>query len=128
MPSRQERDAAKRAPGQSGAGGAAGAAAALANLNVNVNPLGDWSTQTEDHNALCHSLGGEILKQRAGAGDRDAQYSLGAWLTNEAGAGELDAAGRSPKADVGFHLHRTVSGRSPDREVLRCGHLTTEIQ
>ena len=50
-PSRQERrkaerDAAKRAPGQAGAAGAAGAAAALANLNVNVDPLGDWTTQT----------------------------------------------------------------------------------
>ena len=51
MPSRQERrkaerDAAKRAPAQAGAGGAAGAAAALANLNV--DPLGDWTTQAED--------------------------------------------------------------------------------
>ena len=56
-PSRQERrkaerDASKRAPAKSGAGGAAGAggaegaAAALANLNV--NPLGDWTTQAED--------------------------------------------------------------------------------
>ena len=70
MPSRQERDAAKRAPGQAGAGGAGGAAATLGNLNLNVNLLGDWSTQTEDHNVLCRSLGGEILKQRAGAGDR----------------------------------------------------------
>jgi len=48
MPSRQERrkaerDAAKRAPAKAGA---AGAAAALANLNV--NPLGDWTTQAED--------------------------------------------------------------------------------
>jgi hypothetical protein len=59
-PSRQERrkagrDAAKRAPamtgaavagGAGGAGAAAGAAAALANLNV--HPLGNWKTQTED--------------------------------------------------------------------------------
>jgi len=56
MPSRQERrkaerDAAKRAPGQAGAegaGGAGGAAATLANLNVNANPVGDWTTQTAD--------------------------------------------------------------------------------
>ena len=46
-----ERDAAKRAPAKTtaagaGAGGAAGAAAALANLNV--NQLGDWTTQAED--------------------------------------------------------------------------------
>ena len=51
MPARQERrkaerDAAKRAPAQAGAAGAAGGAAALANLNV--NPLGDWTTQAED--------------------------------------------------------------------------------
>ena len=51
MPSRQERrkaerTAAKRAPAQAGAGGAAGAAAALA--NINVIPLGDWTTQAED--------------------------------------------------------------------------------
>jgi len=49
-PSRQERrkadrDAAKRAP-RTGAAGAAGAAAALANLDV--NPLGDWTTQAEN--------------------------------------------------------------------------------
>jgi hypothetical protein len=54
MPSRQEqrkaeRDAAKRAQAEAktaGAAGAAGAAAALANLNVNT--LGDWTTQAED--------------------------------------------------------------------------------
>ena len=47
-PSRQERrkaerDAAKRAPARTGAAAAAGAGAALANLNM--NPLGDWTTQ-----------------------------------------------------------------------------------
>ena len=50
-PSRQERrkaerDAAKRAPANAGAAGAKKAAAALANLNV--NSLGDWTTQAED--------------------------------------------------------------------------------
>ena len=56
MPSRQERrkqerDAAKRAPGQAGPGGAAGAAFALADLNVNVNPVEDWTTQAENPEA-----------------------------------------------------------------------------
>jgi hypothetical protein len=50
-PSRQERrkaerQAAKRAPAQAGAAGATGAATALANLNV--NPLGDWTTHAQD--------------------------------------------------------------------------------
>jgi hypothetical protein len=54
MPSRQERrkaerTAAKRAPAQAGAGGAGGAAGAAAALaNINVIPLGDWTTQAED--------------------------------------------------------------------------------
>ena len=56
MPSRQERrkaerDAAKRAPGQAGAAGATGAAgtaAAAARTNVDVHPIGDWTTQAED--------------------------------------------------------------------------------
>jgi len=56
MPSRQERrkaerDAAKRAPaaaGAAGATGAAGAATAAARANVDVNPIGDWTTQAED--------------------------------------------------------------------------------
>jgi hypothetical protein len=59
-PSRQERrkamrDAAKRAPAQSGAAGTGAAAAARA--TVNVNQLGDWSTQTEDPMALFRALG-----------------------------------------------------------------------
>jgi len=80
MPSHQERrkaerDAAKRAPGQAGAwgaAGAAGAAAALANLSVNVDPGGDWTTQAADPAVLFRALGPEILKRRAGAGDREA--------------------------------------------------------
>jgi hypothetical protein len=76
MPSRQERrkaerDAAKRAPGQAGAAG--GAAAARA--NVNTNPVGDWTTQTEDPNLLFRALGAEIVKQRAGAGDPRSLFS-----------------------------------------------------
>jgi hypothetical protein len=56
MPSRQERRkaeraAAKRAPAQTGAAEVAAATAALENLdvNVNVNPPGDWTTQSDDH-------------------------------------------------------------------------------
>jgi hypothetical protein len=73
MPSRQERrkaerDAAKRAPAKSGAAGAAGAATALA--NVNVNPLGDWSTQAGDPWVLLNALGAEVVKRKAAQGDR----------------------------------------------------------
>jgi hypothetical protein len=97
-PSRQERrkaerEAAKRAPARAGAAGAAGAnqgaagaAAALANLRVNVNPpLGDWTTQAKDPTALLHALGPQMVKQKAAAGDRDAQYSLGYVLVGKAG-------------------------------------------
>jgi hypothetical protein len=66
MKSRQERrkaerDAAKRAPGQAEAAGAAraGAAAAVARVNVNVKPVGDWTTQNEDPLALLRALGAE---------------------------------------------------------------------
>ena len=117
MPSRQdrrkaERDAAKRAPGQAGAGGAAGAAAALANLNVNVNPVGDWTTQESNPIALFRALGANTLKQRANAGDRAAQYSLGYTLVSSAdgaaGADALDVGlgrvGRCPEAEVGLAM------------------------
>ena len=74
MPSRQERrkaerDAAKRAP-RAGAAGAAGAAAALANLNV--NPLGDWTTQAED-----------ALVGAAAGGYCLARHVIGCRLTHE---------------------------------------------
>jgi hypothetical protein len=68
-----QRDAAKRAPGQAGAAGAAGAAgvaAALANLNVDMNPVGDWTTQARDRYDLFAAIGGEMVKRRADAGDR----------------------------------------------------------
>jgi hypothetical protein len=115
MPSRQERrkaerDAAKRAPGQAGAwgaGGAGGASAAPA-ANVNMNPVGDWTTQAEDPRLLFRALGAEIVTQRAGAGDREAQFSQGYRLVRDtdvaAGASSLGAAGRSPKADVGLEI------------------------
>ena len=87
MPSRQERrqaerDAAKRAPAQAvavaqaraaGAAGAGGAAAAPA--TVNVNPLGDWTTQEKDPSALFLELGAETVYHRAAAGDTEAQWS-----------------------------------------------------
>ena len=127
MASRQERrkaerDAAKRAPGQAGAagagGGAGGAAAALAKLNVNVNPVGDWTTQAEDPAVLFRALGAETVKQRAAEGDREAQWTRGYQLLTEAegAAGTpLGTAGRSPKADVGFAFcTATVHGRSQD--------------
>jgi len=89
MPSRQERrqaerNAAKRAPAKATAAGAAGAAAALENLNVNVNQLGDWTSQTEDASVLVRALGVEVVKKMAGEGDRDAQYSRGIMLVSEA--------------------------------------------
>jgi hypothetical protein len=88
-----------------GAAGAAGAASALANLNV--DPGGDWTTQEEDPIALYQSLGAEMLKQKAVAGDREAQFSQGCVLLTEAStddAGFSDVVGRSPKAQVGLAL------------------------
>jgi hypothetical protein len=59
MPSHQERRkeervAAKRAAAEARAAGAAEAATGIA--NVNVNPLGDWTTQTEDHDVGCRHV------------------------------------------------------------------------
>ena len=71
------RDAEKAA--KVGAAGAAGAAAALA--NVNVTPLGDWETQTEDATLLDRALGREGVTQRAAAGDGEAQWSLAGWIS-----------------------------------------------
>ena len=47
------------------------------------------------------SLGARVVKQRADAGDREAQFSLGCYLVAQAAEGDgglLGAAGRSPKA------------------------------
>ena len=109
-----ERDAAKRAPGQAGAGESAAARA-----NVNMNPVGDWTTQTEDLGVLFRTLGTEIVELRASAGDREAQFSQGYWLVREAdvaaGATRLGAAGRSPQVDVGFVLcPAQLPGLTPD--------------
>jgi len=114
MPSRQEcrkagRDAAKRAPSQAGAAGAGGAGgAATPRANLNMNPVGDWTTQAEDPWLLLETLGDEVVKRKAGAGDREARFSHGSRLVSEAdeavGATNLGAGGRSRKADVGFAL------------------------
>ena len=71
MASRQERrkaerDAAKRALAQAGAMGAGGAASAR--TNVDVNPVGDWTTQAADPFALVQALGVEIVNQRVDEG------------------------------------------------------------
>jgi hypothetical protein len=53
---------------------------------VNVTPpLGDWTTQVKDAETLFRTLGTETVMQRAAAGDRDAQYSLGYVLVGKAG-------------------------------------------
>ena len=113
---RAERDAAKRAPAQAGA---TGAAAALA--NVNLNPLGDWTTQAADPAALRRALGAQNVKRMAGEGDREAQWSQGHRLLSEAGAaGTPMGLTRSTQADVGLALctaqfpvahHTEVEGR-----------------
>ena len=101
-----ERDAAKRAPAQAGAvdaggamgacgvvgdGGAMGAGRAVgaggaadAEANVNMDPVGEWTTQAADPNAL-RALGVDVVKQKAAAGDREAQWSLGYSLMCEDG-------------------------------------------
>ena len=132
MPSRQERrraerDAAKRAPGPAGAGGAGGAAAALENVHVNVNPVGDWTTQEADPEVLFRALGAENVKRKAAEGDGQAQFSQGSVLVCLAeGNGVLmGTGGRSPMADVGSTLSTEVFAVAHWTEARRCGHLTT---
>ena len=86
-----------------GAAGAAGVAAALANLNVNAR--GDWTTQAEDPWVLVRARGAEIVEQRAGEGDMEAQFSQGYVLLAEAAedvAVVLPATSRSRGALVGL--------------------------
>ena len=135
MPPRQdrrkaERDAAKRAPGQAGAGGAGGAAAARA--HVHVNPVGDWTTQAADHAALFRTHGAEIVKQRAAAGDREAQFSQGYRLVcdadRDAGAPTLGAAGRSSKADVALEICTArFPGCSPNCDSSKCSSVDQSV-
>jgi hypothetical protein len=93
MPSRKaerkaKSDAAKRAPAQARAAGAAGTAgtseaagAAAALADVNVNPLGGRST-LEHPDMRYNAVECEALKEMAGDGDMDAQFSFGYLLTN----------------------------------------------
>jgi hypothetical protein len=107
MPSRQERrkaerDAAKRAPAQAGAAGAGGAAAAR--THVNAKRGGDWTKQAADAGVSFDALGDDVVMRMARQGDREAQWSLGFRLVEEADGdgGLLGAGGRSPVADVGL--------------------------
>ena len=108
-----DRDAAKRGQGQTGAAGAAaGAAAALANLRVNVfPPLGDWTTQAEDPNALFDALSPQMVQRKVAAGDRDAQHSLGCVLMAGGEDKPLGAGGRSPQSDEGVALLEKAAGQ-----------------
>jgi hypothetical protein len=74
-------------------------------LNVNVNPVGDWTTQAGDPLVLFRALGPEIVKKRAAEGDREAQFSEGYRLLSAAGvAGMPPGVARSPQEDVGLAL------------------------
>jgi TPR repeat protein len=70
------------------------------------------------------------VELRAGAGDREAQFSQGYKLMSEAdraaGATTLGASGRSPSADVGLALcmDHPVAHQTATR---RCGHLMTKL-
>jgi len=50
---------------------------------VNMNPVGDWTTQAEYPNVF-GALGAETVRQRAAEDDMEAQFSLGCRLVNEA--------------------------------------------
>ena len=137
MPSRQERrqaerDAAKRAPAKSGAGGAGGAGGdAAARADVNVNPLGDWTTQNGDPLVLFRSLGYEVVKQRAAEGEGEAQFSQGClFIVSRADGGlgtPLGGSGRSPQADVGLELCTAQFPVAHYNETHRCGHVKISI-
>mmetsp|Transcript_33172 Transcript_33172/g.81520 ORF Transcript_33172/g.81520 Transcript_33172/m.81520 type:complete len:260 (-) Transcript_33172:1040-1819(-) len=68
MPTRQERRKAERD---------AAKGAKRPPAPVIVNPLGGWSTQAEDPFDLFREVGGEVVKQRAAAGDAEAQWTQG---------------------------------------------------
>ena len=101
MPSRQER----RQAGRDAAKRAAAAAREPEPEPVNVvppAPVADWTTQTEDPKLLFRALGAATLRQKAATGDREAQFSLGAVLSevcNVAAAGTpLGGAGVSVRS------------------------------
>jgi hypothetical protein len=96
---------------------------------VNINPVGDWTTQAEDPFVLFRALGEEIVIQQVIAGDREALFSVGFSLVSEADGATgtpLGAAGRSPKADVGLALCTDKFPATHQKATRRCGHLTTK--
>ena len=115
MPSRQERRkaeraAARRAPTEA----TAAAAAAVAGTHLNVIPLGDWKTQTEDPKELFNRLGNHMVERMAIAGNRAAPYSRGFVMFTAADAPQAAASGeREVMQAVGLELCiETVSVRS----------------
>jgi len=101
---------------QSLAAGAAGVAAALANMNV--NPLGDWTTLAEDPEVLFGAgerADVEMVKRKAAAGDREAQYSIGFLIINSTSTGEGTPlggeAGRTPVAEQGMAYLAKAAGQ-----------------
>jgi hypothetical protein len=51
---------------------------------------------------LFRALGAEVVEQKARQGDMEAQFSQGCRLLVSDGAGSSDAAGTSPKVEVGL--------------------------
>ena len=119
----------------------------MLDMNVNVNPLGDWTTQAQNPNALRESLGFGVVERMAAAGDGEAQFSMGCFLFSDAvkdfedaGAEGLigGAGGRTPQAEVSTiyisicmgwtlnhrHFHQLTRPRCVER--CRCGHLSTK--
>ena len=90
-----------------------------------------------DPSALFEALGTEVVKRKAGEGDREAQWSLGYRLVRDAAGGRLvreaaggagmplGAGGRSPKAEVGLALC-TDSFPFAHQTEMRRGHLMTK--
>jgi hypothetical protein len=113
MPSRQERRKAERAAAKRATADAAGAAAAAAGSGLNVTPMGDWKTQTEDPKELFQRLGSHVVERMAIAGNRSAQYSRGLVMFSAADAPQAAASGeREQMMAVGnWNFARHVSGK-----------------
>ena len=56
------------------------------NLVVVVAGGGDWAKQAEDPEVLFLALGADVVQQMAADGDRDAQFSMGAWFLSTTAA------------------------------------------
>jgi len=95
---------------------------------VNVNPGGDWTTQAADPDVLVRALGAEMVKLRARAGDREAQFSLGYRLVNDAESGDGTPLGttRSPKTDVGLS-HCTAQVPVAHKTEIACCVVKTSL-